>query len=182
MVQVLKKQRLLCRLCTYNTSFQTSISNPLKGQPLQHFLEWPPQNNYAHIRKGGLLRWRGSIESACQAGDAGLNPGQEDALEKEMAVHSSILVWEIPWTEEPGRLQSTGLQRVRHDLVSKQQQQGKKHESKHVYMCAHVFLHKQKHIHCFFSYTLFFFLVFFHLAKYLGDFSILGSEELPYYF
>ena len=36
--------------------------------------------------------------------------GQEDLLEKEMATHSSILVWEIPWTEEPGGLQSTGLQ------------------------------------------------------------------------
>ena len=41
--------------------------------------------------------------------------GQEDSLEKEMATHSSILAWKIPWTEEPGRLQSMGLQRVRHD-------------------------------------------------------------------
>ena len=42
--------------------------------------------------------------------------GQEDPLEKEMATHSSILAWKIPWTEEPGRLQSTmGLQRVGHD-------------------------------------------------------------------
>ena len=41
--------------------------------------------------------------------------GQEDLLEKEMATHSSILAWKIPWTEEPGRLQSMGLQRVRHD-------------------------------------------------------------------
>ena len=47
--------------------------------------------------------------------------GQEDPLEKEMVTHSSILAWEIPWTEEPGRLQSTGLQRVGRDLVSKQQ-------------------------------------------------------------
>ena len=39
----------------------------------------------------------------------------EDPLEKEMATHSSILAWEIPWTEEPGGLQSMGLQRVRHD-------------------------------------------------------------------
>ena len=36
-------------------------------------------------------------------------------LEKEMATHSRILAWKIPWTEEPGRLQSVGLQRVRHD-------------------------------------------------------------------
>ena len=41
--------------------------------------------------------------------------GQEDPLEKEMATHSSILAWEIPWTEEPGGLQSTGSQRVGHD-------------------------------------------------------------------
>ena len=38
--------------------------------------------------------------------------GQEDPLEKEMAAHSSILTWEIPWTEEPGGLQSMGLQKV----------------------------------------------------------------------
>ena len=41
--------------------------------------------------------------------------GWEDPLEKEMATHSSILAWRIPWTEEPGRLQSTGSQRVGHD-------------------------------------------------------------------
>ena len=39
--------------------------------------------------------------------------GREDPLEKEMASHFSILAWKIPWTEEPGRLQSVGLQRVR---------------------------------------------------------------------
>ena len=39
----------------------------------------------------------------------------EDSLEKEMAIHSSILAWEIPWMEDPGRLQSNGSQRVRHD-------------------------------------------------------------------
>ena len=41
--------------------------------------------------------------------------GGEDPLEKEMASHSSILTWKIPWTEEPDRLQSVRLQRVRHD-------------------------------------------------------------------
>ena len=44
--------------------------------------------------------------------------GWEDTLEKEMATHSSILAWKIPWTEEPGRLQSMGSQRVRHDRWS----------------------------------------------------------------
>jgi len=41
--------------------------------------------------------------------------GWEDPLEKEMAIHSSTIAWKIPWTEEPGRLQSMSLQRVRHD-------------------------------------------------------------------
>ena len=41
--------------------------------------------------------------------------GQEDPLEKEMATHPSTLAWKIPWIEEPGRLQSMGLQRVRHN-------------------------------------------------------------------
>ena len=41
--------------------------------------------------------------------------GQEDPLEEEMLAHSSILAWKIPWTEEPGGLQSMGSQRVRHD-------------------------------------------------------------------
>ena len=41
--------------------------------------------------------------------------GQEDPLEKGIATHSSILAWRIPWTEEPGGLQSTGLQGVRHN-------------------------------------------------------------------
>ena len=45
--------------------------------------------------------------------------GQEDPLEKEMATHSSILAWEIPWTEEPGGLQLTGSQSFRHDLATK---------------------------------------------------------------
>ena len=41
--------------------------------------------------------------------------GWEDLLEKQMATHSSVLAWKIPWTEEPGMLQSMGSQRVRHD-------------------------------------------------------------------
>ena len=48
--------------------------------------------------------------------------GWEDSLEKEMATHSRILAWRVPWTEETGGLQYTGSQRVRHILVTKQQQ------------------------------------------------------------
>ena len=47
--------------------------------------------------------------------------GWEDPMEVEMATHSNILAWKIPWTEEPGGLQSVRFQRVRHDLVMKQQ-------------------------------------------------------------
>ena len=48
--------------------------------------------------------------------------GQEDPLEKEMETHSRILAWEIPWTKEPGRLQTMESQRVVHDLLTKQQE------------------------------------------------------------
>ena len=47
----------------------------------------------------------------------------EDPLEEEMSTHSSILTWEIPWTDEPGRPQSTESQRVGHDLATKQQEE-----------------------------------------------------------
>ena len=51
-------------------------------------------------------------ESACNAGDLGLILGREDPLEKGMATHSSILTWEIPWTEKPGGLQTVGSQEL----------------------------------------------------------------------
>ena len=63
--------------------------------------------------------------------------GQEDALEKEMATHSSICAWEIPCTEEPGGLQSMGLQREGHDRVCK---------------CAHVCTHT--HINTYTTFSL----------------------------
>ena len=54
-------------------------------------------------------------ESACNAGDPGLIPGSGRTLQKGMATHSNILAWRIPWTEEPGVLESIGSQRVRYD-------------------------------------------------------------------
>ena len=51
--------------------------------------------------------------------------GGEDPLEEEMATHSSVLAWESPWTEEPGRPQFMGLQRGRHNLATKQKHQYK---------------------------------------------------------
>ena len=59
--------------------------------------------------------------SPINAGDLGSILCQEDALEEGMATHSSILAWGIPWTEEPGGLQSTGSQRAGHDLSTKGQ-------------------------------------------------------------
>ena len=57
-------------------------------------------------------------KSACSAGDPSLILGWGDPLKKEMATHSSIFAWRIPWTEESDRLQSMGSQRIRHDLVT----------------------------------------------------------------
>ena len=72
----------------------------------------------------GLPWWLSDKESTCQCRRHGLNPWagsltQEDPLEKEMATHSSILAWEVPWTKEPGGLQSMGLQWVGQSLATK---------------------------------------------------------------
>ena len=56
------------------------------------------------------LPWSLSKETACNVVDPGSIPGAGRSPEKEMATHSSILPWEIPWTEEPDGLQSTGSQ------------------------------------------------------------------------
>ena len=63
-------------------------------------------------------------EPTCQCRGCGVGSlGQEDLLEEDMATYFNILAWEITWTEGPGRLQSMGSQRVRHDLATKQPQQ-----------------------------------------------------------
>ena len=56
-----------------------------------------------------------SKESTCSAGDPGSILGSGRSLEKDMATHSNILAWRIPWTEDHDRLQSVGSQRVRHN-------------------------------------------------------------------
>ena len=58
--------------------------------------------------------------------------GWEDPLEKEIVTHSSIIAWKIPWTEEPGRLQSMGSQRVGHDWAAE---------------CTHAHAHTRVHAH-----------------------------------
>ena len=79
-----------------------------------------------HLSSSICVLWwlLGGKESACQFWRCEFDPslGWEDILENKMATHSSILAWENPWTEEPGRLQSMGSQRVGYDLVTKQQQ------------------------------------------------------------
>ena len=77
---------------------------------------------YMHICRciPGLLGFPGGSEeaSACNAGDLSSIPGSGRSLEKKMATHSSILAWRIPWTEEPGGLQSTGSQWVGQDWAT----------------------------------------------------------------
>ena len=72
-----------------------------------------------HCRdRSGLPQWLSGKETACNAGDTGdtdLILGSGSSLEEGMATHSSILAWRIPWTEDPGGLQSVELQRVRHN-------------------------------------------------------------------
>ena len=84
-----------------------------------YFLSWLTrgQSLYQQIYSPFFKVFPGGLdgkESACNAGDS-QSLAQEDPLEKEMATYSRILVWQILWTEEPGRLQSMGLQRLRQD-------------------------------------------------------------------
>ena len=72
-------------------------------------------NSYVGFPGGSVVK-----NLPANAGNTVRSLGQKDHLEKEMATHSSILAWEIPWTEKPGGLQSVGSQRVRHDLATRQ--------------------------------------------------------------
>ena len=67
--------------------------------------------------------WLSGKEPTCQCRRHDLIPGREDTLEKETATHSSILAWEIPWTDEPGRATVHGVtKKIRYNLVTKQYQ------------------------------------------------------------
>ena len=72
---------------------------------------WPQLSGQGGVFPGGS----DGKASACNAETWVSSPGREEPLEKEMAAHSSILAWRIPWTEEPGRLQPTGSQRIGQD-------------------------------------------------------------------
>ena len=87
--------------CHGATEFDEVSGNVLKRELIWTFLLFPG---------GSEVK-----ASACNEGDLGSIPGLGRPLEKEMATHSSILAWKIPWREEPGGLQSMGWQRVGHD-------------------------------------------------------------------
>ena len=84
--------------------------NPIHKQSFSNLLSLSLSNYKATFWKHLCLHSSGGKESACNAGDPGSFLGWEDPVEKEMAIHSSILAWTVPWTEEPGGLQSMGLQ------------------------------------------------------------------------
>ena len=71
------------------------------------------------MRGRGFPGSASSKESGCHCRRHGFDLSQEDPLEKGMATHSSILAWEIPWTEQPGGLQSMKLQKIRHNWSTK---------------------------------------------------------------
>jgi len=85
-------------------------SQPLEATDLSSapVISWPRISLVAQMVKRLPTMWKIWVWSL----------GQEDPLEKEIATHSSTLAWKIPWTEECGRLQSMGSQRVRHDWVT----------------------------------------------------------------
>ena len=102
---------------THSVPFAQKVLSSLhlpcpRGQPFKSQLNC---NLCHHINPGRWLRWKKNLPAMQETWVWSL--GREDPLEKEMAIHSSILAWEIPWTEEPGGLQSTGSQRIRHDWV-----------------------------------------------------------------
>ena len=73
---------------------------------------------YRKLKRAGLPGGSDSKELTYSAGDRVRSLGREDPLEKGMATHSSTLAWRIPWTEDPGRLQSMGLQRAGHSCAT----------------------------------------------------------------
>ena len=77
----------------------------------------PNQNKFLKValRNWGFPGDSDGKESACNVGDRIPSLGREDLLEKGLATYSSVLAWRILWAEEPGRLQSTGSQRVGQD-------------------------------------------------------------------
>ena len=106
-----------------------------------------------------------SRESAYSAGDPSSMPGSGRSPKKDMATHSSFLAWRIPWIEEPGGLQSMGLQRVRHNWVAK------------TYIFMYMYIHTHTHIHiCTHTHT-HVFLIQFSVAGHWDCFLVLATEK-----
>ena len=96
--------------------------------------------------------------------------GQEDLLQKEMATHSSILAWEVPWTEEPGG-SPCGPGRVRHNLDTKQQQQ-----CMFVYLSPYLSLYGITHIHI---YGKIFIIIYLYMYIYGASLVAQKVKNLP---
>ena len=101
--------------CVFSIMAGKSLKNQLKFQPILGSYLWfkfsVPHPNFLGFSGISMVENR-----PANAGDTGSIPGSGRPPEKEMATHSSILAWEITWTEEPGGLQFMGSQSVRHDL------------------------------------------------------------------
>ena len=93
------------------TLVTTVLHNPLFARFLQYMIYISPY--FSLLRTSLLAQMVKRLSPMWETWVRSL--GQEDPLEKEMAIHSSTIAWKIPWTEEPGRLQSMGSQRVGHD-------------------------------------------------------------------
>ena len=127
----LQQARLPCPSPTPRIA-QTNIHRVSDAIQPFHPLSSPSPPAFNLFQHQGLFQWVSSYHWACQVALVVKKPacqcrrqemqvwtlGWEDPLEKEAATHSSILAWEIPWTEELGRLQSMGWQRVGHDWAT----------------------------------------------------------------
>ena len=109
----------------------------------------------------GLPWWASGEESTCNSGDTDYI-SRKEPLKKEMATHSNILAWEIPWTEEPSGLQSMGPQRVGQDWATKQ---------------------KQKYLHIICIYPPIYFKIIFRLLVIPNSsFALLGPSRIFFFF
>ena len=91
-----------------------SCKNTENASYLYLYFQQLAENNYAGASQVVLVV-KHPPANAGDIKDTGLISGLDDPLEEGMATHSSVFVWRLPWTEEPGRLQSMGLQRVRYN-------------------------------------------------------------------
>ena len=99
---------LIAQLVKNPPAMQEIPFNPWVGK-IPWRREWLPTPVFLGFPDGSVVKNLPAI-----AGDVVWSLGQTDLLEKEMASHFSLFTWEIPWTEEPGGLQSIGSQRLRH--------------------------------------------------------------------